>query len=639
MTHVRDDGPKNARLVLIGEAPGKHEMLLGRPFMGPSGHRLEVWWRKVGLTRADFFITNVLPYQPDSIDKVPRAELERWIEELHNRLAALEDPWLIIPTGNYALYALTGKGKVSWHRKDGRHERPGIMDWRGSLLSYDHWGRVVKVIPTIHPAHVLRTPSLERRAILDWQQIADERGFRELNLPERYHHIKPTLDEIKYFMARAFESGKPLSLDIETPKSRVTEYAVRVGTEEVTHTKTGKPLKKPRVRDIIEWKSGVKKIDAESVVRHKSGKKKGQPKSRVKRGDPYIGCIGFAFETNYSLTIPLTLDYWKTKARLEEAEAVVALLLHGPNEKVMQNGMFDSLWLRRNGYEVVNWKWDTRAMHHCLDPRDDHDLAYMASIYTRQPFWKHEAKDPNEIEKYASNSEALWTYNGIDCCVTLELFYALKEQLELEGMDLVYKRSYAAMLEPLLDMSLHGVQVDVERRDKEYNTLLERADQLGYQIEQIPGFPLIAVKGLSGDRLKYLFYGAKGFEGARAMATYEKLRVKYPHVEPMNLPPQRAKNTRGGRSITVNEVAIRKLTLKFPRKLDQLGPLLLEYRRNVKMRETLSKPLDYDGRLRCQYSFITDVFRLACQETPWGTGTNLQNQDRELRYIYIPDKE
>jgi uracil-DNA glycosylase len=609
MTHVRDEGPRNARLVLVGEAPGRQEELIGRPFVGPSGNRLAVWWRKVGLLRSDFYITNVLPYRPESIDKVPREEVEARIRELLERLARLDGPIVIVPTGNYALFALTGKGKVSWCRKDGRAERPGIMDWRGSILSY----RGIKVIPTIHPAAVLRQPSLERRALLDWTRIATEQGHPELLLPQRYHQIKPTVDDVELFVNDALASGLPLSIDIETPKGRITEFQRKDGT----------------------WARNVKRAETDDLARYKSGKKKGQVKSRTKPGYAYIGCIGFAYKSGFSLTIPLTLDYWKTKEKLTQAKALVDSLLSSSLPKVMQNGMFDSLWLAREGYTVNNWIWDTRAMHHALDPRDDHDLAYMASVLTRQPFWKHEAKDPEEITKYATNSEALWTYNGIDVCVTLEIFYELHKRLKQEGLLSFYRRHYANLMPVLLDMTLHGVEIDEASRAGNLMLLEAEAAGLNIAIQAAAGMPLMAKKGLSNDRLKFLFYGAQGVS-AKA---YEKLHTAYPDVAPLNLKPVYKKNSKGGRSITVDEVTIRKLVLKFPKKLGELGPKLLDYRRNRKKAEFLDKKtIDADGRIRCQYSFVTEAGRLASQSTPWGPGRNLQNIDRELRYVFVPDK-
>lgn len=622
MVNVGPEGSLKAKLVLIGEAPGKHEMQQGRPFVGPSGNRLAYWWRLVGLTRDMFYIDNVVPYQPVSIEKISREEMEGHIAALHERLSLLNDPWLIVPTGNYALYALTGKGKVSWHKKDGRHERPGIMDWRGSILSFnlDPLYRPVKTIPTIHPAHILRTPTLERRALCDWRRIAEEAKTPEINVPQPVCHIKPTVQDVEIFVEGALVGGKPLSFDIETPRGKITEF-------QVAETK--------------EWVRGVKHGNAEHIARYKSGKKKGELKTRLAKGDPYIGCIGFSYDSDYAICIPLTRSYWK--GEFETVHRLVAELLASKLDKVGQNIIpFDLPWLMlKGGYEVNGRIFDTRCMHHALDPRDDHDLAYLASVFTRFPFWKHEAKDPDEIEKYASNSEALWSYNCLDAAGTLDVFAALMKRLEDEGMLDFYLQHYERLARPLLDMMMHGINVDRERMTSEAERLDEESRTLRRDIAHAGGIDLVADKGLSNDRCKFLFYGAAGHPGIAGARKHASLSAKYPDAKILNLKPVTKKNTTGGRSITVDEVTINRLTIQYPGKLKELGPLLVAYRKNRKEREFLDvNSLDPDGRMRCSYSLCTEAARLSSQSTPWDTGRNLQNIKRgPMRAIFIPDQE
>jgi hypothetical protein len=475
----------------------------------------------------------------------------------------------------------------------------------------------IKVIGTIHPAHVLRNLAFERRSLIDWARIAEEAQTYDLDLPQRYHHIKPTYDELVEFVDAALAEGSPLGIDVETPRGKVTEYQMLDGS----------------------WRQKVKKKHQHLVLRFKSGKKKGELKTRLKKGQPYLGCIGFSFDINNSITIPMTLSYWKSQGLLDAVRMQVQRLLGSDLEKVMQNGMYDAGWFRLEGFTIRGWLWDTRVMHWVIDPRDDHDLAYMASTITRQRFWKHEAKDPEDITKYATNSEALWTYNGIDVCVTLEIFYELKRRLIAEGMLAFYHRFCSSRFPVLLDMMMHGVAVDEERRARELADLNQEAATLQSDILDLAHMSLVARKGLSNDRLKFLFYGARGFEGPKGAEKFAKLQVAWPDAEPFNFPPMYKKNARGGRSVTVDEVAIRKMILKRAQ-LVELGPKLLSYRENRKKSEFLDRnALDDDFRMRCQYSLCTDAARLASQKTPWGRGRNLQNIDRRLRYVFVPDTD
>lgn len=214
---VPDEGSKGAKLVLIGEAPGEWEDRYCRPFVGPSGQRWESWLGRFGLARSDFYIANVWQQRPhlNRIETVNREALLEAVDDLHERLAALTDPWLIVPTGNTALRALMGR--ALWGK-----DSPKITDWRGSILGYeDRKGRVVKVIPTLHPAFTLREPGAERACLHDWKRVAKDSRFRELRLPHREHHIEPTIIDLEDFVALVLESSAMsptdwMAFDIET---------------------------------------------------------------------------------------------------------------------------------------------------------------------------------------------------------------------------------------------------------------------------------------------------------------------------------------------------------------------------------------------------------------------------------------
>jgi uracil-DNA glycosylase family 4 len=392
MRRVEGWGNPKAKLVIIGEAPGEREENVGQPFVGPAGYRLSEWMQRVGLQRQDAFIDNVFQHRPpgNKIGLIEKAVLEQWMGYLHERIAELEDPWVIVPTGNYALYALTGKGKVHWHQRDGKESRPGIQDWRGSILEYvDLRGRKLKCIPTIHPAATFREPGLERACVVDWERIAHELGSPDIARPHRQHHIYPTLSQLAALHQRACEPGAVLAIDIENPR---TQKTVTVFNEDGTE------------------------------ARYKSGKKKGRVKTKREAGDPKIVCIGFSLSPTESLTVPTDVGYWQSKERHAEAWNWIRLLCTSPAEKVLHNGLYDTFFLADHGIYLTNWLWDTLYMHHALDPSSPHDLASCASFDTREPFWKHEAKDPESASQYTSNWSAFLTYNGKDVCVTRELF-------------------------------------------------------------------------------------------------------------------------------------------------------------------------------------------------------------------------
>jgi len=100
-------------------------------------------------------------------------------------------------------------------------------------------------------------------------------------------------------------------------------------------------------------------------------------------------------------------------------------------------------------------------MHHAIDPAENHSLDFLASIYCPDyRYWKDEAKDAEEIVKYAYDLEALYVYNGLDCTYTRELLDVLYADLQSQEMVEFYFRHYQQMLEPLVRTMLHGMRVD-----------------------------------------------------------------------------------------------------------------------------------------------------------------------------------
>ncbi|GAG00405.1 unnamed protein product, partial [marine sediment metagenome] len=161
---VKGEGPESARIVLIGEAPGKTEDVLHRPFVGASGNMLQDWWRDLGLSRGEVRIDNLLQFRPvgGKIENASIEELVSGVHDLRQRIARLHCPHVVVPTGNYATFALTGKGKVKTALRKALGEevtaseaekKAGILRLRGSVYPYTTLtGHQCKLIPTIHPS-------------------------------------------------------------------------------------------------------------------------------------------------------------------------------------------------------------------------------------------------------------------------------------------------------------------------------------------------------------------------------------------------------------------------------------------------------------------------------------------------------
>jgi DNA polymerase len=149
------DGTSTARLVFIGEAPGRDEDLKGLPFVGRAGQLLDKMIAAIQLRRDEVYICNVLKCRPPENRTPAPDEVEQCLPYLEQQLALVR-PALICALGLSAVQALL-KTKSS------------MASLRGRTFEY----RGIPLIPTYHPAALLRNPGLKREAWEDMQRVRD----------------------------------------------------------------------------------------------------------------------------------------------------------------------------------------------------------------------------------------------------------------------------------------------------------------------------------------------------------------------------------------------------------------------------------------------------------------------------------
>jgi uracil-DNA glycosylase family 4 len=385
-----DDHCCDAKLALIGEAPGRHEdedvdgsgFPIHQPFIGPSGWDLKQWWSKVGLRREDFWIDNCYPYRPpgNKLELIPKQEYQDAASDMLNRLRR-QPVNVVIPTGNYALRSLLGDSSLH------------ITDWRGSILPWQ--GR--KLIPTIHPAATQRQKILTKLCLADWQRIAAEKDDRSLNIPERRLVIDPSEEELLEWQLSA------------------TEYFAQPYSP-------GNP-------------PPVLSVDVENLT----------------TGSRQLTCVGLSFQPNWSITVSVLKRDYESEEQWQKSVSWIKTMLTQGWPIVGQNFMTD-LWklvqwcsgLRSPLQEA--YIWDLIEMFHCLDPNDGGDtsegskdeleessvrvgmldLGTLTSLYTRQPFYKHLSKSPDRSVRLR--------YNALDAAIQRELFNIGWEKLNERGL-------------------------------------------------------------------------------------------------------------------------------------------------------------------------------------------------------------
>jgi uracil-DNA glycosylase family 4 len=152
-------GNPEANLMFVGEAPGRDEDLQGEPFVGKAGQLLTDIIKAMKLSRADVYIANVIKCRPPENRNPEPDELDSCRPYIKRQVELIR-PKVIVTLGKFALQSLTGKTY-------------SISSIRGEWL--EHEG--VKVMPTFHPAYLLRTPSAKKDVWQDMKKVMTELGI------------------------------------------------------------------------------------------------------------------------------------------------------------------------------------------------------------------------------------------------------------------------------------------------------------------------------------------------------------------------------------------------------------------------------------------------------------------------------
>jgi len=211
----------------------------------------------------------------------------------------------------------------------------------------------------------------------------------------------------------------------------------------------------------------------------------------------------------------------------------------------------------------------------------------------------------------SSDEHNHWVYNGLDCCVTLEVFNVIHKQLDnVTASTYAFRRALQA---PILEMNMRGILVDKEKRaavlhdyERDLKILNEGLKEIVYEglgLELNPNSP---------KQLLHLFYTV------------------------LRIPPVKKRNANGQYVPTVNREALERLDGYFIAR--PIVSHLLKIRDISKKVGVLRTEIDADNRMRTSYNICgTNTGRLSSSLSEFGTGTNLQNIEERLRSVFVAD--
>lgn len=330
------------KILICGEAYGEKEEEQRRPFVGPSGHLLTQMLSQAGIDRSDCYLTNVFNLRPRPKNDVvnlcgPKAagipglpqlakgkyvdakyapELDRLFSEVR-----AHEPNLIIALGATAAWAFLHSSGIKANRGAVAETHPAVSKFLG---------RTYKVLPTFHPAMVLRDFSSRPVVISDLTKAARESAFPEVRRPERTFYLEPVINDLLWFEREFMAPGRINSVDIETKGNQITCIGFAPD-----------------------------------------------------RGVAIVIPI-FSPSTNQS--------YWSPEDEVRVWQIISQWLRDYPS--LFQNGIFDMhvLW-RYYGIPTPCAAEDTLLMHHAMQPELQKGLGFLATIYTDEVSWKGMRKE------------------------------------------------------------------------------------------------------------------------------------------------------------------------------------------------------------------------------------------------------
>lgn len=331
------------KIAIVGEAWGEAEERSRMPFQGAAGWLLTQMLQEAGIARSDCFITNVFNLRPKPTNAVENL----CQKEKFGGLPPLSKGQYLRPEFFSEVHRVV---------REIKELRPNLVVLTGNTpcWAFLHSTGISKIrgtvtastvlplqkcLPVYHPAAILREYGLRPVTVMDLMKARREAEFPEIRRPERTVYIEPSLADLEWFYEQHIKPAKRIAFDIETLGEQIT-------------------------------------------------------------------CIGFAPSYQYALCVPFHdprragHHYWLSETDERAAWTFVRKVLHGPQPKTAQNGLYDLYFLWKSyGIAVVNCADDTMLLHHALQPESEKSLGFLGSVYTNEASWKLMRKKVTTIKK------------------------------------------------------------------------------------------------------------------------------------------------------------------------------------------------------------------------------------------------
>ena len=409
------DGPLEAEMCFLGEAPGGEEDLALKPFIGAAGQLLDRCFRTVGIARGEVILGNIFKQRPpknqinyyfqDKKNTKPTWEGEEHIASLKRWLEKRKEEGnvnVLVALGAVPTFILTGKKRIT--------------KWRGSVLPCT-LVEGFKVYCCFHPSYVNRLMNEPEERLL-----GEKKKQQQNALPLFLRDLERVIEQSS---SREFKSPEREFKIIDNAKDAIYELSY------------------------LKTESHVA-VDIETLFSDEG---------------PLHWCIGFSCRPDYAFIIPFLRNrkfFWSLPEEARVLQMISQFFLSEKTKKIFHNCLFDlSVLGRYYGLRCASGSVeDSMLCYHASYPYLKKALETLTSIYTWENYYKDDGKVWNGRR---ISDEAEFIYNGRDCCVTREIWPLVERDAKELGTWEGYRRTMS-VIPSLLAMQIKGVRINIEKK-------------------------------------------------------------------------------------------------------------------------------------------------------------------------------